>query len=83
MGEDKGFHTYGGPCSIHRLFESEMAFREDRKMIVDERLPLPAHIGVEGSAEASGTGVGEEEREGKERERTSEVVKRPHLRKFA
>ena len=75
-GEDKGFHTYGGPCSIHRLFESEMEFREDRKIIVDERSPLPAHVDVKGSAEASGMGEGEEESEGKERVRTSEVVKK-------
>jgi hypothetical protein len=75
MGGDKGFHTYGGPCSIHRLFESEMGFREDRKIIVDERLPLPTHVDVKGSAEASEMGEGEEESEGKERVRTSKVVK--------
>jgi len=58
MGGDKGFHTYGGPCSIHRLFESEMGFREDRKIIVDARLPLPAHVDVEGVCRGVGNGRG-------------------------
>jgi hypothetical protein len=74
MGEDKGFHTYRGPCSIHGLFESKIEFREDLEMNLDERLPLPAHVDVEGSAKALRMGVGEEEGERNERVRTSEVV---------
>ena len=45
-----------------------MVFREDLKITVDERLPLPTHVDVEGSAEALRMGVGEEEREGNQRE---------------
>jgi Fe2+ transport system protein FeoA len=38
-----------------------MGFREDRKISVNERLPLPAHVEVEGSTEALRMGVGEED----------------------
>ena len=51
--ETRGFHTYRGPRSIHRLFEPEMGVQS---WILGREwmgAPLPAHGVVEGDVQRS------------------------------